>query len=98
MGSRGPRSLSSVTSGVDRHGTDAESEALTETQDTTTTRFVSECVLPTSRGSFHLRAYKHEGNGRSLEPVVMVAVSFLVLDFSCGEVLAAMLGCGLRRT
>ncbi|CAM9155298.1 unnamed protein product [Choristocarpus tenellus] len=41
--------------------------------DTTVTRFVSECDLPTSRGGFRLRAYRHEGNGRSLEPVVLMA-------------------------
>ncbi|CAM9452914.1 unnamed protein product, partial [Hapterophycus canaliculatus] len=37
------------------------------------TQYVSECLLPTPRGKFRLRAYRHEGNGRSLEPVVMVA-------------------------
>lgn len=47
----------------------------TKARDTTTTMFVSECLLPTKRGNFLLRAYKHEGNGRSLEPVVMIAVS-----------------------
>ncbi|CAM9107036.1 unnamed protein product [Discosporangium mesarthrocarpum] len=41
--------------------------------ETTSTSFVSECALPTSRGEFRLRAYRHEGNGRSLEPVVLLA-------------------------
>lgn len=44
-------------------------------EDTTMTQFVSECLLPTRRGKFRLRAYRHEGNGRSLEPVVIMAVS-----------------------
>ena len=44
-------------------------------EDTTSTQYVSECLLPTPRGKFRLRAYRHEGNGRSLEPVVMLAVS-----------------------
>lgn len=47
--------------------------AASKARDTTTTHFVSECSLPTARGNFRLRAYRHEGHGRSLEPVVMVA-------------------------
>lgn len=68
-----------------KHDTDSEmgfvAGALpTKAGDTTTTRFVSECVLPTKRGNFLLRAYKHQGNGRSFEPVVMIAVSDLMTD------------------
>eukprot|EP00611_Tribonema_gayanum_P019364 TRINITY_DN333_c0_g1_i1.p1 TRINITY_DN333_c0_g1~~TRINITY_DN333_c0_g1_i1.p1 ORF type:complete len:266 (+),score=76.74 TRINITY_DN333_c0_g1_i1:71-868(+) len=36
------------------------------------TSFVSECALPTSKGLFRLRAYRHQGRKRH-EPVVMVA-------------------------
>lgn len=54
-----------------------DGEFPTKAEETTTT-FVSECLLPTKRGNFHLRAYKHYGRGRALEPVVMMAVS----DFS----------------
>lgn len=62
--SKGPRSLKSEESTVSQPS---------KAEDTTSTQYVSECLLPTPRGKFRLRAYRHEGNGRSLEPVVMVA-------------------------
>ncbi|KAG5191024.1 GTP cyclohydrolase II-domain-containing protein [Tribonema minus] len=37
------------------------------------TTFVSACSLPTDKGAFTLRAYRHIGPKRSHEPVVMVA-------------------------
>ncbi|CAM9795866.1 unnamed protein product [Scytosiphon promiscuus] len=58
--SKGPRSLK-------------KNFQASKAEDTTTTQYVSECILPTPRGKFRLRAYRHEGNGRSLEPVVMIA-------------------------
>lgn len=92
MGSKGPRSFSSLNSGDDinaevamQAGTASRTGAASDvdggaqtakTKDLTTTEFVSECLLPTPRGSFRLRAYRHRGNGRFLEPVVMLAVSF----------------------
>lgn len=36
------------------------------------TSFVSECSLPTDKGMFRLRAYRHDGRRKSHEPVVMV--------------------------
>lgn len=92
VGTRGPRSYNGVTSKIDidaevklEQDSPSEEQGGSETttskaEDTTTTRFVSECVLPTPRGSFRLRAYRHEGHGRSLEPVVMVAVSAVLAD------------------
>jgi 3,4-dihydroxy-2-butanone 4-phosphate synthase/GTP cyclohydrolase II len=44
------------------------------------TKFISECELPTSRGTFRLRAYSYVGPDRTLEPVVLIAG-----DISSGE-------------
>ncbi|CAB1114158.1 unnamed protein product [Ectocarpus sp. CCAP 1310/34] len=62
--SKGPRSLENHM-GAGLKSANAE--------DTTSTQYVSECLLPTPRGKFRLRSYRHEGHGRSMEPVVMVA-------------------------
>lgn len=69
-------------------------------RETTTTQFVSECSLPTPRGRFRLRAYRHEGNGRSLEPVVMVTVSMRVYRRVCffRNVGGGVSGCAWRLT
>lgn len=37
------------------------------------TSFVSECILPTDKGEFRLRAYRYHASDKSHEPVVMVA-------------------------
>jgi hypothetical protein len=37
------------------------------------TRYVSECVLPTARGTFRLRAYSYEGPDKSLEPMAIMS-------------------------
>lgn len=84
-GSKGPRSFSSLRSGKEVRAElkatpdvapDVEQNLVQDTAVATiTTEFVSECLLPTPRGRFRLRAYRHEGIGRSFEPVVMVAVS-----------------------
>ena len=75
---KGPRSLNSFNSALDSR--ELEVDAIntspdTTTHDATTTEYVSQCLLPTRRGRFRLRAYRHYGKGRYLEPVVMVAVS-----------------------
>lgn len=86
-GKRGPRNLKGLK-GL-RHSEDASGQSQVEAEmasgsgprtsrtssEDTKTWFVSECTLPTPKGRFRLRAYKHEGKGRSFEPVVMVAVS-----------------------